>query len=317
MEAFVSTDPFSVTSPLPAQLLAKAGIELRKNPFGHKMNTAELAQVIGNADALIAGTEKIDESVFKNAPNLKLIARVGIGLDGVDFELCKRYGIRVTYTPEAPTIAVAELTVGLMIDLMRRISYTDLRMRQQIWQRYMGGLLRGRTIGLFGMGRIGKSVAHLLAPFGVKILVNELKADVAFARMHGIELVDKQTLLTQSDIVSLHIPLNERNTGFLTLEDFRMMKRDAIFVNTARGGIAVEDDLYQALKEGLIAGAAVDVFENEPYKGPLARLDNCLLTSHMGASTVESRTMMETEAVEEVIRFATGKALKYEVFGNE
>jgi len=179
MKLFVSTHPFSSTSPEPMRLLKYNEFEVRLNPFEHKISTQELAKVIGDAEVLVAGTEKITEEVFKNAPNLKLISRVGIGLDGIDFDLCKKYGVKVAYTPDAPSLAVAELCVGMIIDLARKVTFTDKNIKNGIWQRHMGTLLYGKTIGIFGMGRIGKSLVHLLAPFNVKFLVHDINPDIA------------------------------------------------------------------------------------------------------------------------------------------
>jgi D-3-phosphoglycerate dehydrogenase len=315
MKVFVSTHPFSATSGEPMRLVKEHGLELRLNRFGRKITTDELAEEIGDAEVLVAGTEKITQKVFENAPNLKLISRVGIGLDGIDFDLCKKYGVRVAYTPDAPTMAVAELCVGLILDLARKISETnDNLKRRGIWKRHMGMLLYGKTVGIIGMGRIGKSLIHLLAPFNVRFLVHDIEPDLAFARLYRAETVDKETLLRESDIVSINIPLTEATKDYITKKELRTMPSHALLVNTARGGIVNEADLYEALKEGVIAGAAIDVFEKEPYDGPLKELENCILTCHMGASTVDSRTDMEVQAVEEVIRFKNGLPLKNEVY---
>jgi D-3-phosphoglycerate dehydrogenase len=316
MKVFVSTHPFSATSPIPMKLIKDNNIELVVNEHGRKITTKELAQDIQDADALIAGTEKITEEVFKNAPNLKLISRVGIGLDGIDFNLCKKYDIRVAYTPDAPTMAVAELCVGLMLDLARKITQTDKNIKHGIWHRHMGMLLYGKTIGIFGMGRIGKSLIHLLSSFNVKFLVNDIEPDIAFGRLYNVKFVSKEEVLKNSDIVSTNIPLKKDTKDFIVLDDLKNMKKEAFLVNTARGGIVNENDLFFALSENIIAGAAVDVFEEEPYKGDLTKLDNCLLTCHMGASTIDSRTDMEVQAVEEVIRFKNNLPLKNEVFSN-
>jgi len=316
MKVFVSTHPFSATSLLPMELLKKEGIEVTTNSHGRKITTYELAQDIQDADVLIAGTEKITEEVFKNAPNLKLISRVGIGLDGIDFNLCKKYDVKVAYTPDAPTMAVAELCVGLILDLARKITQTDKNIKHGIWHRHMGMLLYGKTIGIFGMGRIGKSLIHLLSSFNIKFLVNDIEPDIAFGRLYNVEFVSKEEVLRNSDIVSINIPLKEDTKKFIVLEDLKKMKKEAFLVNTARGGIVNENDLFIALSENIIAGAAIDVFEEEPYKGDLTKLDNCLVTCHMGASTVDSRTNMEVQAVEEVIRFKNNKPLKNEVYLN-
>jgi len=298
------------------QLIKDNDFELSVNAHGRKITSAELAQDIKDADILIAGTEKITEEVFKNAPNLKLISRVGIGLDGVDFDLCKKYVVRVAYTPDAPTMAVAELCVGMMLDVGRKITQTDKNIRNGIWHRHMGMLLYGKTVGILGMGRIGKSVVHLLSSFNVKFKVYDVAPDLAFGRLYGIEFVTKEELLRHSDIVSVNVPLKSDTLDFLSLKELKMMQSHSILINTARGGIVNEEDLYDALKNKMIAGAAVDVFEEEPYNGSLCTLDNCLLTCHMGASTIDSRTDMEVQALEEAIRFKNNQKFKNEVFEN-
>ena len=316
MKVFVSTHPFSTTSAEPLRLLNYNEFEVRLNPLEHKITTEELAKEIGDAEILIAGTEKITEEVHKNAPNLKLISRVGIGLDGIDFELCKKYGVRVAYTPDAPSLAVAELCVGMILDLARKITNTDKQIRQGVWNRHMGTLLYGKTIGIFGMGRIGKGLVHLLSPFNVKFLIHDLDPDLALGRLHQVKFVTKVEVLKYSDIISVNLPLKQDTYNYITSKEFDLMQSHATIINTARGGIINENDLYTALKNNLIAGAAVDVFEKEPYKGPLCELDNCVLTCHMGASTIDSRTDMEVQAVQEAIRYKNNVSLKNEVFDN-
>lgn len=316
MKVFVSTHPFSSTSKEPMKLLQENNFDVKLNPFEHKMTSHELAKEIKDSEILIAGTEKITEEVFQNAPKLKLISRVGIGLDGVDFELCKKYGVRVAYTPDAPTMAVAELCVAMILDLARQITITDKNIRVGVWKRHMGTLLYGKTIGIFGMGRIGKSLVHLLSSFNVKFLVHDINPDIAFGRLYNVNFVSKEEVLKNSDVISVNIPLKKDTLDYITSKELSLMEPHAIVINTARGGIINENDLYDALKEKIIAGAAVDVFEEEPYSGKLIELENCLLTCHMGASTIDSRTDMEVQAVEEAIRFKNKKALKNEVFDN-
>lgn len=317
MKAFVSTHPFSATSKEPMRLLKYNEVDVRLNPFEHKISTAELVREIKDADVLIAGTEKITEEVFLNAKNLKLISRVGIGLDGIDFDLCKKYGVRVVYTPDAPTLAVAELCVGLILDLARKVTETNADLKENgKWHRFMGTLLHGKKVGVMGMGRIGKTLIHLLSNFNVEFLVHDKNPDIAFGRLHGVKFVSKVEVLKYSDVVSINLPLKEDTYNYISKKEFRLMQAHSILVNTARGGIVNEADLYEALYSGVIAGAAVDVFEQEPYVGTLTKLHNCLLTCHMGASTVDSRTSMEVEAVQEVVRFKNDEPFKNEVFDN-
>jgi len=316
MKLFVSTHPFSSTSKVPMKLIEENNIKLSTNEHGRKITTKELAEDIKDAEVLVAGTEKITEEVFRNAPNLKLISRVGIGLDGIDFDLCKKYGVRVAYTPDAPTMAVAELCVGMILDLARKITETNINIKNGIWHRHMGTLLYGKTVGIFGMGRIGKSLIHLLQPFNVKFLVHDIEPDLAFGRLYNVEFVTKNALLESSNIVSINLPLKDDTKDYISKYELDLMKESAILINSARGGIVNESDLYTALKNKTIAAAAIDVFEEEPYKGNLIELDNCLLTCHMGASTIDSRTDMEVQAIEEAIRYKNGQPLKNEVFSN-
>jgi len=317
MKIFVSTHPFSSTSSLPMQLIKEHGLELTKNEHGRKTTSSELANDIKDAEVLIAGTEKITKEVFQNAPNLKLISRVGIGLDGVDFDLCKEYDVRVAYTPDAPTMAVAELCVGMILDLARKITVTNNNLKNSsLWQRHMGTLLYGKTIGIFGMGRIGKSLVHLLSTFNVKFLVHDIAPDLAFGRLYNVEFVSKEKALVQSHIISINLPLKNDTIDYITHKELGMMQKETILINTARGGIVNENDLYMALKSQTIAAAAVDVFEDEPYTGNLRELENCLLTCHMGASTIDSRTDMEVQALEEAIRYKNNLPLKNEVYEN-
>ena len=317
MKIFVSTHPFSSTSELPMQLVKENGLELSVNEHGRKNSSEELAQDIKDAEVLVAGTEKITEEVFQNAPNLKLISRVGIGLDGIDFELCKKYGVRVAYTPDAPTMAVAELCVGMILDLARKVTYTNNNLKEKnSWNRYMGTLLYGKTIGILGMGRIGKSLVHLLSTFNVKFKVYDVEPDLAYGRLYNVNFVSKEEVLKNSDVVSVNVPLKKDTKDYIAINELKLMQNHAILINSARGGIVNEADLYVALKEGLIGAAAIDVFEVEPYEGNLKELDNCLLTCHMGASTIDSRTDMEVQALEEVIQYKNNVPLKNEVFTN-
>ncbi len=317
MQLFVSTHPFSSTSPIPMQLIKDNDMELSVNEHGRKITSSELVQDIKDAEVLIAGTEKITEEVLKNAPNLKLISRVGIGLDGIDFELCKKYGVRVAYTPDAPTMAVAELCVAMILDLARKVTYTNNNLKENsTWNRYMGTLLYGKTVGILGMGRIGKSLVHLLSSFNVKFKVYDIEPDLAYGRLYNVEFVSKEEVLKYSDIVSVNVPLKDDTKDYITQEELKLMQKHSILINTARGGIINEDDLYKALKDNIISAAAIDVFEVEPYVGNLKELDNCLLTCHMGASTIDSRTDMEVQAIEEAIRYKNNQPLKNEVFSN-
>jgi len=312
-KAFISTFPFGAVNPEPLELLTKHGIEYAANTTGRRLTSEEVAAQIDNADYFIAGTEPITHEVLDAAPNLKLIARVGVGLDNVPFEEVGRRNIAVTFTPTATTRAVAELAVGMILDLARQISLVDRNLRNGIWNKHMGSLLLGKTVGIIGAGRIGREVARLLAPFGVTVLACDVVQDTAYALESGISYVTKEELFARADFVTIHVNYSDACHHLVCREMLALMKPSAFLVNTSRGPVVSEGDLYEALKNGTLAGAALDVFEEEPYRGKLIELPNVVLTPHIGAATTESRYLMELGAVEEVIRFHTGKPLLYPV----
>lgn len=309
-KALITTVPFADKNRLPIELLEGAGIEYLINPIGRKLKEDELAEMVTDFDVLIAGTEPITERVMSRASKLKLISRVGIGLDSVDLLAAERRGIQVSYTPDAPAPAVAELTIGLMLTLLRHVHVANSQMHQGLWHRYFGRRIPEITIGMVGAGRIGGRVLRRLAAFGTpRILVNDLNPDPHVADQLKLEWVDKEAIYREADLISLHVPLTVQTKNMVRYEQLKTMKPDAIVINTSRGGIINEQDLAKILSEGHLSGAAVDVFEQEPYAGELAKIERCLLTSHMGSMSVDCRTKMEIEATEEAVRFLTGKTL--------
>lgn len=303
-KVFISTSPFGALCDSPLKLLHEFGLEVVQNPLGRRMKPGELAEYIGDADYLVAGTEQIDSEVLDSASNLKLIARVGIGLDGVDLLECKKRSILVSYTPDAPSPAVAELAVGSAVSLMRGIHLADRGLRNGNWNRLFGYRIGGSVVGIIGYGRIGKRVKILLESFGPrKILVCD-KADSAFDLSdESIERVDRDYLLCNSDLVTLHLPLAPDTRHFLNSESLKLMKRGSFLVNTSRGGIVDERTLIELLREGHLRGAAIDVFEDEPYFGDLREVANTIVTCHMGSMSMDCRRQMEIEAAREVVEF--------------
>ena len=309
-KALITTVPFADKNPLPLQLLDKAGIEYLVNPIGRKLKEDELVEMICDFDVLIAGTEPITENVMLNGKKLKLISRVGIGLDSVDLLAAEKLGIKVSYTPDAPAPAVAELTLGMMLMLLRNAHVANSEMHQGLWHRYFGRRVPEVTIGIIGVGRIGRGVLERLSSFNPsKILVNDLDIKLDFSSMPWVHYATKDEIYKQADVISLHTPLTAETKNMIRYDDLREMKEDAIVINTSRGGIINEDDLARVLNEGHLAGAAIDVFDQEPYHGELKDIDRCLLTSHMGSMSLDCRTRMEIEATEEAVRFLSGESL--------
>ena len=301
----ITTVPFGELDRRPLELLRAAGIAYDINPAGRRLREDELAEVIGGYPAVIAGTEPITERVIAAGADLALIARVGIGLDNVDLVAARRRGIAVTYTPDAPSPAVAELTIGLMLDLLRGISAADRHVRRGAWPRLMGRRLSGSVVGVIGCGRIGRLVIrHLCGGFSnVRILANDIAPDRASPDLASVEWVDKERIYEEADLITLHLPLTARTNRLIGARELERMKPDVLLVNTSRGDMIVEADLACALRAGRVGGAAIDVFSCEPYGGDLRGLDQCVLTTHMGSMARDCRRRMEIEAAMEVIRF--------------
>jgi D-3-phosphoglycerate dehydrogenase / 2-oxoglutarate reductase len=313
-KVLITTVPFGDKSRLPLELLEKAGIEYLINPHKTKLAENQLADLVIDFDVIIAGTEPITEKVMAQASKLKLISRVGIGLDGVDLIAAKRKGIKVSYTPDAPTPAVAELALGMMLGLLRSVHVSNSQMHQGKWQRIFGRRLSEISVGIIGVGRIGTHLLRCMSGFGkIHLLVNDMLPNSKLDQELHLEWVTKEQIYKEADIISLHLPLTRLTKDMIRREQLLSMKPDAMIINTSRGGIINEHDLHDVMLAGHLSGAAIDVFEQEPYTGKLAEIEHCLLTSHMGSMSVDCRTQMEIEATEEAIRFLAGKPLESEV----
>ena len=313
-KVLITTVPFGDKNRLPLELLESAGVEYLINPLKKKLTEDELLEIVTDFDIIIAGTEQITSKVMDRARNLKMISRVGIGLDSVDLLAAEERGIKVCFTPDAPAPAVAELTIGLMLSLLRSTHVANAELHRGEWVRHFGRRIPEITIGIIGVGRIGQRVLRRLSSFGTpRVLVNDLIPDDRLVPQTKLEWTDKEEIYKQADIISLHLPLTKHTKNMVRAEHIALMKPDAILINTARGGIINELDLANALNAGHLHGAAIDVFESEPYTGPLADIERCILTSHMGSMTVDCRTRMEIEATEEAVRFLRGLPLEREV----
>ena len=280
-------------------LLEQRGYAPQLNPLGRKLTVAEVDELLSRYRpvGMIAGVEPLTREVLQKASGLKVVSRCGIGLDSVDLEAAAELGITVTSTPDAPTVPVAELTLGMILSLLRCIHLSDAAIRRGEWLRPYGCLLHGKTVGIIGCGRIGSCLARLLRPFDCEVL----GCDPLCAGGDCFTLTGVEEMLPKADIVSLHIPYNESNHHFINAERLNQMKTGAYLVNTARGGLVDEGALYEVLVAGKLAGAALDGFEIEPYCGPLKGLNNVLMTGHIGSYAREARVLMEREAVDNLL----------------
>ena len=303
MKVLITTGSFGQYDKTPLERLKKVGAEVIANPYGQRLSVEQCYALYSmNIEGVIAGTEQITIEVLKRAKSLKVISRCGVGLDNVDVEAAQKNKIRVYKTSLAVADAVAELSLGLIFNSLRFISYTDRMLRQGKWQKPMGFLLKEKTLGIIGLGSVGKKIIQLCEPFQCQFLAFDVLEDNSFAEKYKVRYTTVEELLQKSDVVSIHLPLNDQTKNFITEEKLRFMKKNAFLVNTSRGNIVEEEGLYRVLKEGAIAGAALDVFAQEPYSGKLRELENIILTSHIGSYARESRVAMELEAVDNLMK---------------
>ena len=295
----ITTSSFDLKHMRQAAQLAESGFDIVLNPYKRRLTEDEVKSLLTNdVVGMIAGVEPLTESVLQSARGLRVIARCGIGMDSVDLAAAEKLGIRVSNTPDAPTLPVAELTLAHMLNLLRAVSTTDDNIRKGNWKPLMGSLLAGKNVGIVGFGRIGRKVAELVSAFGANVLVHDVAPIPPDKKVRQMELSD---LLTESDIVTLHTPYGPDTHHMIGDQQIRRMKPGAYLLNISRGGLVDESALYNALAEKRLAGAGLDAFEREPYSGSLCTLENVVLTAHMGSYAQEARTKQEQEAADNLV----------------
>ena len=299
---YVTLQQFCEGTDEPNQVLRKAGFEVRQNDRGHRLTWQELLELLPEADAVIAGVEPYEAGLLKSLPRLRCISRCGIGTDSIDLEAAQNLDVAVLTTPDEVTEPVAQMTVAMILALARNfpLHWDDSRRGQ--WKKRTGVLLSEWRIGLIGFGRIGQAVERILRPFGPKILVSDpnLNRD---SLAPGIEICSTESLLAQSNLVSLHAGRPQEAGPLIGRRELALMKPGAYLVNTARGALLDEAALGESLKSGHLAGAALDVFEVEPYNGPLAGLPQVLCTPHVSTLTRASRAAMELKSALNLVEF--------------
>ena len=283
--------------------LEEAGFEVAVNPT---ISHDQLRKVVSEYDALIVRSRtKVTREIIEAGKRLKIIGRAGVGLDNIDTENAEKRGITVLNTPEAPAEAVAELTMGLILSLARKIPLADRTMKEGRWikKKLIGWQLRGKTLGTIGLGNVGLKVARLARAFGMNILITKRTppASELLMELDG-EFIPLKEMLRRSDIVTIHVPLTPQTHHMIGEEEIRLMKKGAYLINTSRGAIVDEKALLEALQSGKLAGAALDVYEEEPPKDlTLIRTPNVICTAHIGAQTVEAQEAAATLIAEKMI----------------
>jgi D-3-phosphoglycerate dehydrogenase len=304
LDVFVTLSTFAEYDAMPLRLLQDSGLSFTVNASGKRMTSAQVVAQAALCRGLVAGVEPYTAEVLDQLPRLACISRVGVGLDSIDLETCRRRGIAVCNTPHEPTQAVAELAVAMMLGLLRRLGPLTGKTRARTWQRLPGNLLSGKTVGIVGLGRIGRRVVEMLRVFNVDLIASDPVDPGAWAQTHGVRMVDLETLLERADIVSLHASAAQPPLR-LGPAELAKIRPGGWLINLARGAMLDDIALAEAIRTGRIAGAGLDVFPEEPYQGPLCDLENVILTPHQATLTYETRVGMETQAVRNLLQVLT------------
>ncbi|MEK6866042.1 MAG: D-glycerate dehydrogenase [Thermoproteota archaeon] len=303
------------------ELKKKYQIEIHSGKI--PISKTKLRLKIRNIEGLICFPyDKIDRDLIDIAKNLKVISTYSVGFDHIDIQYAKKKKIRVGYTPEVLTDATADLAFSLMLDVLRRVSEGDRIIRNGKWRQiygaydYVGTDLQGKTLGIFGLGRIGSTLAKRAKSFDMKIIYHNRKPiSKNKEKLLGVKYVTLDKLITQSDVISIHVPHTKETNQLFDMKIFKKMKKSAFLINTARGKIVNEKDLIMALNKKIIAGAALDVYESEPIskKHPLTKIQNVVLVPHIGSSTKETRAKMAEITVKNLNLGINGKSPIYSV----
>ena len=295
-------------NPILKEILEKNGLKVTYEP---EITTEQIAEKIGNFNVVVVrGRTKLVKELIEKADNCQIIARVGVGLDNIDEDAAKVKNIRVINAVEGAITAVAELVVGLMLSMAREIPRADRELRNGNWikKEMMGSELKGKYLGIIGLGNIGKRLGRLARALNMNIIGYDIvPINVEFSKEVGLMKADLDTLLASSDYVSLHVPLLDSTKHMINAEKLRLMKKTAHIVNTSRGGVIDEEALYNALKDGNLESAALDVFEIEPATGnKLTNLPNFIATPHIGAQTKEAQSLAAIVIAEKIIQLLRG-----------
>jgi D-3-phosphoglycerate dehydrogenase len=299
MKVLISTTSFAEYDHLPLDMIRRRGLEIQMNPLRRKLTEEEIADLIPDFEGLIAGTEPLTEKVMKNAKRLRVISRCGTGLDNVDKAAAEKMGIKVFNTPGAPTLAVAELTVGLILNLLRKVGQMNIAVKNGRWDKQMGNLLHNKKVGIIGFGLIGQKTGELLSGFGVELAHCDIESKTCSLKCDRLSFED---ILGWADVITLHLSPPKGCDALIGNRELKLMKKGSWLINVSRGGMVDEKALYEHLRNGHLSGAALDVFEQEPYVGPLRDLDNVILTPHIGSYAKEARIEMERQAAENLLK---------------
>ena len=286
------------------KLLEDAGFEVVVDANDHTLSPDELVEKLSGAYAFVAAAETVDDYILDRCPDLKIVSRMGVGYDKIDVDALNRRGVCLTITPGANAAPVAEFTVAMLMAAARKVCYIDDYTRAGKWETCFGTSIEGKTLGIIGLGNIGKQVVKYLSGYNMRVITyTRSEPDPEFAKQYKVQRLSLDEVVSQSDFLLIHTPSTPATYHMLNEERFSMMKKNAILVNCSRGEIVDEKALYDALVSGKIAGAALDVFEQEPVdpNNPLLKLDNVIVSSHTAGMTFEGRKKVVDMSFQNII----------------
>lgn len=300
----VATSPsFSKNKKLQTEIY-KYFPDAKLNVRGKRFNQLELVEYIKNADALIVGLDKITSDVLHKCPNLKVIAKYGVGLSNIDIEECKKRNIKIGWTGGVNKLSVAEMALGFMLMLARNLFVSSNELKKGTWNKSAGFQLSEKIVGIIGLGNIGKELVRLLKPFNCKILANDILDQNKYFKKNSLFEATKEQIFRTSDFVTINTPLNSKTSNMVDAKVLKVMKNNAYILNIARGGIINENDLKYALKNNIIAGAAIDAYvEEPPLDQEFLKLPNLICTPHIGGNAKEAIESMGMSAIEHLKKF--------------
>ena len=313
-KVLVTSRSFGNISNEPYEILREAGLEVTKT--GLDFDQAEFESTIGDYDALVIGAHPFPPEVLERCDKLQIICKHGVGLDNIPLEKAKEMGVAVCNAPGTNSNAVADLAFGMMLDLARKISLADKKVHQGEWKTVIGVDVCNKVLGLLGFGAIAKNVARRAKGFGMKVLAYDPYVKCLPEEFESyVTLCECDEVIKNADFVSLHLPLNEETRDMIAAKELSEIKKGAFLVNTSRGGIVNEKDLYEAVKSGHLGGTAMDVSVVEPMAAdnPLRELDNVIITPHIGMYSIEALGAVSVLCAQNVAAKLTGKELKFRV----
>jgi phosphoglycerate dehydrogenase-like enzyme len=297
MKVAVTSKSFSKNKILIDELI-KYFSDIKLNLGTKKLNDDELIEFLEDCDGVIVALEEINKKVIDALPNLKVISKFGVGLDNINLDYCKQKDIKIGWIGGVNKTSVAEMALGFMLMLTRNLYISSNKLSNNIWDKDGGYSLYGKTIGIIGMGFIGKEVVNLLKPFGCKILVNDIITQDEYYKVNNLIKSSKEDIFKKCDIVTIHTPLNNDTKFIVNTTSLESMKKSAFIINTARGDLIKLDNLKEALKNNIIAGGAIDVYDIEPPQDKeLLKLENLICTPHIGGNSEEAVLAMGKSAI--------------------